>query len=422
MFTTSRRDFLRITGAAGALSALSLSGCQSKARVVVIGGGFGGATAAKYVKWFDPSIDVTLIDASKTYTTCPFSNLVLGGIRSLASITHNFDAQAGRGVNVVNDMVTGVDTAKQIVMTKGGAKIPYDRLIMSPGIDFKYDTIEGYDATVAEAIPHAWKAGTQTAILRQQLEAMPDGGTVIIAPPPNPFRCPPGPYERASMIAYYLKMAKPKSKLLILDSKDKFSKQGLFQEGWALHYKDIIEWVPASKDGKVRRVDAASKTFHTEFTAHKGDVLNYIPAQKAADIAFKAGLTNQLGWCPVHFQTFESTLVKNVHVIGDASIATKMPKSGNAANTQAKVCAAAVADLLNGREPGTPTTTNTCYSLITKDYGISVTAVYKQSDKGYMPVAGAGGLSPKGEGPEFRQLEAKYARGWYANIAQDIWG
>jgi len=424
MFKTNRRDFLRMAGAAGAsAAALPLIGCGEKPKVVVIGGGFGGATAAKYVKWFDPSIDVTMIEPNKQFTTCPFSNLYLGGIRSFDSITHNYEAMANKhGVNVIHDMVTAIDASKKMVMTKSGGKISYDRLIVSPGIDFRYELTPGYDAEAAEMVPHAWKAGPQTKLLRAQMEAMPDGGLFVLAPPPNPFRCPPGPYERASMVAHYLKTQKPKSKLLILDAKDKFSKFGLFKEGWAKHYSDIIEWVPASKDGTVREIDAKNKVAITEFEKHKADVLNFIPAQKAGMIAHQAGLTDQTGWCPVNFQTWESTIHKGIHVIGDAAIATKMPKSGNAANTQAKVCAAAVVDMIQGKAPGTPTTSNTCYSLITPDYGISVTAVYRQTDKGYMGVAGAGGLSPTGEGPQFRALEAKYARGWYANIANDIWG
>ncbi len=419
----TRRQFLKTAGAVGAVSALPMIGCGAPPKVIVIGGGFGGATAAKYVKWFDNRIDVSLIEANKTYATCPFSNLVLGGVRSMASITHDFVAmQEDHGVHVVHDMVVTVDHKKKMVKTKGGKALPYDRLIVSPGIDFKFEAIEGYDAAVAETIPHAWKAGPQTALLRKQLEAMDDGGTVILAPPPNPFRCPPGPYERASMIAHYLKRHKPKSKILILDAKDKFSKKGLFTEGWKKHYAGLIEWVPASKDGRVRRVDAKAGTVHTEFETHKGAVINIIPPQTAGKIAHAASLTNQLGWCPIKFDTFESTVLDNIHVIGDASIATKMPKSGNAANTQAKVCAAAVVALLNGETPSVPTTSNTCYSLITPNYGISVTAVYRMSAKGYTPVAGAGGLSPTGEGPKFREQEARYARGWYANIAKDIWG
>jgi len=422
MYDFSRRSFLQATGA---VSALTLAGCvttSSKARVIVVGGGFGGATAAKYVKFFDPSVDVTLIEQNKTYTTCPFSNAYLGGLVKFGDITHNFSAMAGHGVKVVNDMVTGVDPVKKTVTTKGGQSMSYDRLIMSPGIDFRWDTIEGYDAAAAELVPHAWKAGPQSQLLRKQLEAMDDGGVVAIAPPPNPFRCPPGPYERASLIAHYLKANKPRSKVLILDAKDKFSKQGLFTEGWKIHYGDMIEWVPAAKDGKVLGVDAKTRTLKTDFTEHKVAVANVIPAQSANMLAAKAGLTDKSGWCPINLATFESKLHPGVHVIGDAAIASGMPKSGNAANTQAKVCATAVVDMLAGRTPGTPKTTNTCYSLITSDHGISVTAVYELGPKKYGGVKGSGGLTPKAAGREFWKQESRNARGWYANIAEDIWG
>ncbi|MCP5372908.1 MAG: FAD-dependent oxidoreductase [Hyphomicrobiales bacterium] len=422
MFYISRRGFLQGTGA---VSALTLAGCvttQSKARVVVVGGGFGGATAAKYIKWFDPSVDVTLVEMKTQYTTCPFSNAYLGGLVKFDDITHGYGAMGKRGIKVVNDMVTGVDPVKKVVTTKGGQNLSYDRLIMSPGIDFRWETIEGYDEAAAELVPHAWKAGPQTAMLRKQLEAMEDGGLVVIASPPNPFRCPPGPYERASMIANYLKAHKPRSKVLVLDAKDKFSKQGLFMEGWKIHYGDMIEWVPAAKDGKVLGVDAKTRTVKTDFTEHKAAVANVIPAQKANMLAANAGLTDKSGWCPINLATFESKLHPGVHVIGDAAIASGMPKSGNAANTQAKVCAAVVTDLLAGRTPGLPKTTNTCYSLITGDHGISVTAVYELGADKYGGVKGSGGLTPANAGREFWKQESRNARGWYANIAEDIWG
>lgn len=417
---------MRLAGSVGAVSVLGLSACATKpgadGRVVVVGGGFGGATTAKYLKWFDPSVEVTLIISEANYTTCLFSNAYLGGIVGFGDITHDYSAMKNLGVNVVQDWVTDVDAANKTVKTKGGKSIAYDRLVMSPGIDFLYDKTEGYDAKVAETIPHAWKAGTQTVLLRKQLEAMDDGGVVIISPPSGRFRCPPGPYERASLIAGYLKANKPRSKVLILDPKDKFSKFGLFKEGWEIHYKDIIEWVSNSNDGAVQRVDAANMTVHTDFTSHKGAVINFIPQQTAAEIAHKAGLTNDKGWCPIDFLTFESTLLKDIHVLGDSAIVTKMPLSGNAANTQAKVCAAAIVDLLAGRTPGVPKTTNTCYSLVTEDYGISVTAVYNLTDKGYFPVKGSGGLSPMGRDAEFRHQEALAAHSWYANLSDDIWG
>ena len=422
MVVNTRRDFLKIAGAVGAVSAFPLVGCAAGPKVVVVGGGFGGATAARYLKWFDPSVQVTLIEPNTSNTTCPFSNAYLGGLQDFGSITHNYQGLAKAGVQVVHDMVTAVDVKKRMIKTKGGSTFMYDRMIMSPGIDFKYEMTQGYDMAASQMVPHAWKAGPQTQILRKQLMSMRDGGLVVIAPPPNPFRCPPGPYERASMIAHYLKTNKPKSKVLILDSKSKFSKQGLFTEGWKLHYKDYIEWVPVDKGGKVSGIDVKNMTAIAEFDKVKADVINFIPAQKAGAIAFKAGLTNKSGWCPVDLKTFESKIHKGIHVIGDASITSGMPKSGNAANTQAKVCAAAVVDLLNERIPGVPKTTNTCYSLITPDHGISVTAVYELGPKKYGGVKGSGGLTPKNAGQQFWKQESKYARGWYANITSDIWG
>ncbi|CCQ73738.1 NAD(P)/FAD-dependent oxidoreductase [Magnetospira sp. QH-2] len=423
MARTSRRTFLQLAGTAGAVSAFGIAGCgEGAARVVVIGGGFGGATAAKYIRKFDPTVQVTLIEPKTHFTSCPFSNLYLGGIRSFDSITFGYDnLRDDDGVVVVHETVTGFDPDKKMVMTDKGSSFPYDKLVVSPGVGFKWEETPGYDMAAAQLVPHAWNGGPQTKILHDQLRAMDDGGVVVIAPPANPFRCPPGPYERASMIAHYLKYNKPKSKVLILDSKDKFSKQGLFMEGWKQHYGDMIEWVPRSKDGKVVSVNAKDNVAETEFEKHKAAVLNYIPLQKANDIAFTMGLADAKGWCPIDHKTFESTLQKNVYVLGDAATVNGMPKSGNAANTQAKVCAAAVVDSLAGREPGVPTTTNTCYSLITPTHGISVTAVYQLTDKGYRGKAGSGGLSPLGEGAKFRKAEANYARGWFANITNDIW-
>jgi len=429
----SRRQFIQTAGAATAVGAigtpfLAFGGTK---KVVVVGGGTGGATAAKYVKLADPSIEVTLIEPNKHYYTCYMSNEVLGGERSMDSIKFGYDGLARRGIKVVHDLVTGIDAKGKKVTTKGGQSFAYDRCIVSPGIDFKWDTIEGYDAAVAEKIPHAWKAGPQTVTLRKQLEAMADGGTVIIAPPPNPFRCPPGPYERASQIAHYLKHNKPKSKILILDPKPKFSKMGLFVQGWKDLYgyetdNSMIEWrgsAQGSNDNAVVKVDAGSKSVTTGFDETvKGDVINVIPAQKAGKIAFAAGLTNDSGWCPVDLLTFESTIHPGIHVIGDASIAKGMPKSGYAANSEAKVCAASVAALLAGHEPGTPAYTNTCYSIVGKDYGISVAAVYRLAEDKSKIIKVAGGLSPKDASAEARRREALFAHSWFNNITTDIFG
>lgn len=425
--TFSRRRFGTLAGAAAATTALGLGACatmeQPKARVVVIGGGFGGATAAKYVRRFDPGIQVTLVEPAQTFYTCPFSNYVLAGFKSMNDIAHNYNALRSRhGVNVVHDTAIAIDPAARTVRLAGGQTLSYDRLIVSPGIDINFGAVEGYTEAAAERMPHAWKAGPQTVLLRRQLEAMPDGGLVILTPPANPFRCPPGPYERAAMIAHYLKGSKPRSKILILDAKDNFSKQGLFTAGWKAVYGDMIEWVPLSKDGKVVRVDLNEMTVITEFgQRHKASVVNLISPQYAGKIARDAGLANQTGWCPVDPTTFESTLHKNVHVIGDASIAGAMPKSGFAANSQGKVAAMAAVNALNGRAMVAPTYVNTCYSLIAPDYGISVADVYRVTPNGIAAVQNAGGVSPANADAAHRAMEARYAEGWYASMSQEIW-
>ena len=292
--------------------------------------------------------------------------------------------------------------------------------MVSPGVDFRYDKIEGYSAEVAEQIPHAWKAGPQTLTLRKQLLAMKDGGVCYIVAPPNPFRCPPGPYERAAQIASYFKHHKPKSKVVILDAKDNFSKQGLFMQGYKKFYDGMVEWVSGAAGGIIEGVDPASNTLIGQVDEYKGDVLNIIPPQKAGKIAQIAELVDASGWCPVDQKTFESSIHKDIYVIGDSCIAGKMPKSGYAANSQGKVCAAAIVATLNGEEPGEPSYVNTCYSLITKDWGISVAAVYQLVDGQIVGVEGAGGLSPLDAKPEVRAVEAQYARSWFKNITADM--
>ncbi len=419
----NRRTFNGLLGAT-ALTGLAAPAVQAsaKARVVVVGGGFGGATAAKYLNRFDPAIEVTLVEPSTRFVTCPFSNTVIGGMNNMSYITHSYDAMKDRGVNVVHDMATVVDAAnKQVKLGSGGA-IDFDRCIVSPGIDFRWGAIEGLTPDIITKIPHSWKAGPQTTLLRSQLEAMPDGGTFIISPPPNPFRCPPGPGERISMVAHYFKHHKPKSKIVALDPKGKFSKEGLFRQGWAELYDGMIDYHKAEDDGVVERIDADNMTLHTQFGSYKGDVINFIPPQKAGAIADRSGLSDNTGWCPVDQKTFESTLQPGVHVIGDSSIASPMPNSGFAASTQAKVCAAAVAHILNGEAPGTPKFVNTCYSLVSPDYGISVAMVYDFADGKIIKVKGSGGLSPSEVSEGFRGQEARYADGWYRSISQDIWG
>jgi sulfide dehydrogenase [flavocytochrome c] flavoprotein subunit len=420
----TRRSFLKVAGGTAAVGAIGVPhiALGASKKVVVVGGGVGGATVAKYLRRADASIEVTLIEPNKHYYTCFMSNEVLGGERTMDSIKFDYSGLAKHGVKVVHDTVTGIDAAARKVTTAGGQSFAYDRCVVSPGIDFKWEAIAGYDEKVAETIPHAWKAGPQTVTLHKQLLDMKDGGTVIIAPPVGPFRCPPGPYERASQIANYLKKNKPKSKVLILDSSDKFSKQGLFMAGWKKHYGDMIEWVSAANGGKIESVDAASRTVQGTIDKFTGDVVNIIPPQKAGKIAHSAGLVNDKGWCPINQGTFESTIHANIHVIGDASVAGAMPKSGYSANSQAKVCAAAVAALLNGMEAPVPSYVNTCYSLITPEHGISVAAVYQLVDGAIAGVKGAGGLTPADATDEMLKREVAYAHSWFKNITADTFG
>ncbi|QEP44670.1 twin-arginine translocation signal domain-containing protein [Ectothiorhodospiraceae bacterium BW-2] len=432
----TRRNFLKLSGAAAAVSTFACSTApaiaSNKKRVVVVGGGIGGATAAKYLRLMDSSIEVTLIEANKDYYTCFMSNEVLSGERDIDNIKFGYSGLKGHGVTVVHAKVTGIDADKQRVMTDSGDTFAYDRCIVSPGVSFRYDLIEGYDETVAETIPHAWKAGSQTVTLRKQLEAMQDGGTVVIAPPPNPFRCPPGPYERASQIAHYLKSHKPKSKLLIVDPKPAFSKKGLFEAGWRKYYgygtsNAMIEWhsTPSGSDDNVlKELDASTKTIMTGFNEYKADVLNIIPAQTAGMIAKTAGLTDNSGWCPVNMMTFESTLQKNIHVIGDAAIQSPLPKSGYAANSEAKVCVSAIIALLNDMQVPQPSYVNTCYSVIHPGDGISVAAVYRYNNATgkVESVEGSGGLTPGYDDTtmEMRAREEQYAHSWFNNITADV--
>jgi len=429
--TIDRRRFIRALGAAGAVSALPLAGCSTAGskpttgRVVVVGGGAGGATCAKYLRYLDPGIGVTVIEPKTEFATCFMSNWVVGGLRGVDWITHGYADWANRhGIDMVHDTAVSIDPVAKVVKTRGGQSVKYDRCVVSPGVDFRYDTIEGYDATVAESVPHAWHAGPQTTLLRKQLEAMRDGGLFVIAAPPNPFRCPPGPYERASLVANYFKSHKPRSKILILDAKDGFSKQGLFVAGWTTHYgygtnNSMIEWRPKSSHGTVSAIKASTRTVVTGLGDITADVLNVIPAQKAGQIAAAAGLTDASGWCPVDHLTWESKIHKDIHVIGDAAIQAPLPKSGYAANSEAKVCAAAIVALLKGRTPDAPSWVNTCYSLVTANHGISVAAVYKYENGKVASVKGAGGLTPK---DGHFSLEATYAESWYKNIIDDMFG
>ncbi|MFV0280179.1 MAG: FCSD flavin-binding domain-containing protein [Rhodoblastus sp.] len=426
-----RRAFMQCGGAVLTLGGVIAAPHVARAagrKVVVVGGGPAGATAAKYLKLGDPSLEVTLIEANPEYYTCFMSNEVIGGDRDLDTLKIGYEGLAKRGVKVVHDFVTGLDAGARTVSTKGGQKFAYDRCVVAPGIDFNFGALAGYSEADIEKAPHAWKAGPQTALLRKQLEAMPDGGNFVIVAPPNPFRCPPGPYERASLVANYFKKHKPKSKIISLDPKDGFSKQGLFQQAWTKFYgfgspDGMIQWISGGKGGKPQKVDMSTMTVETEFDKYKADVLNVIPAQKAGRIAFDAGLVEG-AWAPVDKSTMESKKAPGVHVLGDASDAATMPKSGYAANSQAKVAAAAIIALLKGEAAPEPSYINTCYSVAAPDYAFSVAGVYRydRQKNSIAETPGAGGLSRMDASAEDRKRELQYAHSWFRNIRADSWG
>nr|WP_244642257.1 NAD(P)/FAD-dependent oxidoreductase [Chelatococcus reniformis] len=395
---------------------------QAGARIVVVGGGFAGASCARALGREAGNLAVTLVEPNARYTACPFSNAVIAGLREMDGQNFGYEALRRTGVDVVTARVVAVDAETRRVRLEDGASLDYARLVLAPGIDLDLGAIPGYDAAAAAVLPHAWKAGEQTLLLRRQLEAMADGGLVVIAAPANPFRCPPGPYERASLIAYYLKARKPRSKLIILDAKDAFSKQRLFEAAWTELYGGLIEWVPLSGGGRLTAVDAATRTLTTEFGSHRAAVANVIPPQRAAAVAVAAGVADRTGWCPIDPVTFESRLRPGIHVIGDAAIAGAMPKSAFAADAQAKACARAVAALVRGREPDEPKLINTCYSLVAPDYGISIAGVYQPRGGLLAEVEGAGGVSPIKAPPSFRAVEATYAMAWFRTITDGIFG
>jgi len=395
---------------------------QAKPRVLVIGGGFAGAACARALHRADPQCDVTLVEPNPTFTACPFSNSVIAGLRDIAAQRFRYEAIRGEGITVAQDEATALDPRARRVTLRGGSVLDYDRLVLAPGIAIRWDALQGYDEAAAAVMPHAWWAGDQTLLLRRQLEAMPDGGTVVVSAPPNPFRCPPGPYERASLIAWYLKQAKPRSKLILLDAKDSFSKQRLFESAWQQLYPELIEWISLSNGGKVISVDTKTRTFTTDFATYRADVGNVIPPQRAGKIAQIAAVADATGWCPIDPVSFESRLQPNIHVIGDAAIAGAMPKSAFSANAQAKVCAFAVAALLRSETPSSPKLINTCYSLVAPDYGISIAGVYHPMNGQLADVEGAGGVSPLDAPPDFRALEARYAEAWFRTITADTFG
>ena len=418
MLRTTRRGFL--IGGAALLATPAIA--QAKPRIAVLGGGFGGATCARALRGADPGFEITLVEPNPTFTACPFSNAVIAGLRDIAAQRFGYDAIRAQSITVAQDQATAVDPQAKRVTLRGGSSLDYDRLVLAPGIAIRWDGLPGYDEAAATVMPHAWIAGEQTLLLRRQLEAMPDGGTVVISAPANPFRCPPGPYERASLIAYYLKTNKPRSKVIILDAKDSFSKQRLFEDAWRQLYPGLLEWVSLSNGGKVTSVDAKTRALATDFATYKADVANVIPPQRAGRIAELAGAADRTGWCPIDPVSFESRLQPNIHVIGDAAIAGAMPKSAFAANAQAKVCADAIAALLHGETPSPPKLINTCYSLVAPDYGISIAGVYHPVNGQLADVEGAGGVSPIDAPADFRALEASYAEAWFRTIATQTFG
>jgi NADPH-dependent 2,4-dienoyl-CoA reductase/sulfur reductase-like enzyme len=415
----SRRDFVKLIGAG---AALSVAGCAttregSAGRVVVIGGGYGGATAAKYIRqWSDGRVEVVLVEPNTEFVSCPLSNLVLGGTRSIESLTLPYSNLPKYGVKLVRDEVTVVDADKKRVRLKSGEEIAYDRLVVSPGIDFIFADLPGLNnAEAQKVVLHAWKAGPQTVALRKQLEAMPDGGTFILSIPKAPYRCPPGPYERASQIASYFKTAKPKSKVLVLDANDDIvSKKGLFTAAWNDLYKGIVEYRPSQE---AKDVDVKGLAVKTEFDSFKGDVLNVLPPQRAGVIAQQAKLvTANNRWCGVDWRTTESVAIPGIHVLGDSTLAAPaMPKSGSMANNHAKICASAVVALMTGQPTNpVPIINNTCYSYVSGTEAMHVTSIhrYDPAQKTLVTVPGSGGVSSQRS-----ELEKAYADNW----AQSIW-
>ncbi len=418
----TRRDaILGIAAAATSFAVPSILRAQSAGRVVVVGGGFGGAACARALKRAQANLQVILIEPNAVFTSCPFSNEVIAGLRDIESQQFGYDKVAAEGVTMIGQAVTTIEPQLRSVVTADGVALPYDRLVLSPGIDFHFEALPGYDDAASEKMPHAWKAGAQTLLLRRQLEAMPDGGTVAIAIPANPSRCPPAPYERASLIAHYLKTKKPRSKVLILDAKDSFSQQRLFERAWKELYGDMIERIGLSQGGRVTSIDPATKTIVTEFGNYTPDVANVVPPQRAGRIAEIAGAADATGWCPIDPVTFESKLVQNIHVIGDACLGGGIPKSASAASAQGKACAAAIVNLLAGRAPETPRLTGVCYNIVAPGYGFSLAGNYQPRGDIFAEVEG-GATSPVDAPRELRAREATEAERWFQTITADIFG
>ncbi|SEI95939.1 NADPH-dependent 2,4-dienoyl-CoA reductase, sulfur reductase [Cribrihabitans marinus] len=418
--TFNRRTFLGASAVVAAGLAAPMVRAQGKPRVVVIGGGAGGATAARYIaKDSKGEVDVTLIEPTRTYYTCFFSNLYLGGFKEMDDLGHTYGGLAAGGVNVVHDWAVGVDRDARTVSLAGGASLPYDKLILSPGIDFVDGAVEGWDLSAQNAMPHAYKGGSQTELLKAQLKAMPEGGTFAMVAPPNPYRCPPGPYERVSMVAHYLKANNPTAKIIVADPKAKFSKMALFQEGWNNHYSGMVDWIGEDFGGGNVSVDPAAMTVTIDGEETKVDVCNVIPAMKAGRIAELAGVTDG-NWAPVNAADMSSKADPDIHVLGDASQQGDMPKSGFSANSQAKVCANAVRGALTGSKVFPAKFSNTCWSLIDADDGVKVGATYEATEEKIAKVDGF--ISQTGESSDVRKATYEESEGWYAGITADMFG
>lgn len=410
-----------IAASVAMIAAPAVLRAQTAARIVVIGGGFGGASCARALHQADRKLDVTLVEANRTFTSCPLSNEVIAGLRDISAQQFSYDRIAAEGVRVVLQAATAIDAQAHKVTLADGTTLAYDRLVLAPGIDIDFQALQGYDEAASQLMPHAYKAGEQTLLLRQQIEAMPDGGTVAIAVPANPSRCPPAPYERASLIAHYLKAHKPKSKVLILDAKDSFSQQKLFEQAWQRLYPGMIERIPLSQGGRVTGVDVGTRTVVTEFGNYNPDVANVIPPQKAGRIAVIAGAVDRTGWCPVDASTFASKLIPDVHVIGDACLGGGIPKSAGAAQAQGKACAAVIARDLIARRSEPPPLTGICYSLVAPDYAFSLSGVYQPKGDLFAEVEG-GKTSPIDAPQATRAAEAEAAASWFKALTHDAFG
>jgi sulfide dehydrogenase [flavocytochrome c] flavoprotein chain len=416
----TRRDVARGIAASAAMALPCPSFAQGTARIVVIGGGFGGASCVRALRKLDPKLQISLIEPNQTFTACPFSNEVIAGLRELPAQQFSYDKIAAEGVTVIPQAAAKVDPQARTVTLADGKSLSYDRLVLAPGIDLRFDALPGYDEAASTRMPHAWKAGEQTLMLRKQVEAMEDGGTVVIAVPAAPLRCPPAPYERASLIAHYLMKTKPRSKVLILDAKDGFSQQKLFEAAWKELYPGMIERIALSQGGRVTSVDATTNTIVTDFGNYTAQVASVIPPQKVGRIADLAGAADNTGWCPIDPTSFASKLVPNVHVIGDACTAGQIPKAASAAHAQGKACAAAVVNLIAGAQPETPRLTGACYNTVAPGYAFSLSGVYQPKDGQFAEVEGA--TSPVNAPREVRQREAEGAENWFRTITVDSFG